>query len=525
MKKIIYSKAAAALIAVFVLSSCKDLLNSPDINKNPNAPADAPIDVLLSGVEVGVATAHEDTDTRIASYWTGVMAGQSRQQAGFQIYNVTAGTFDNSWYLLYHPVANARLVQAKAAPLNNKVALGIAQVLEALQMAKATSLYGDMPYSQAADIVKYPKPVFDKQADIYASLIALLNSAYGNLTAPLGTVSGAGDFFYGGDETKWAKAAKTLQARLYLHLKDYPNAIAAASLGINSSSDDLLVPHGGSQQIDLNLNFDMFENSRPGDCGFDDAYLPKFMVSATDPVTGKPTAFNRNSKTNDQALYNHLFKVGVYTSGLDPNTVDGAFQGDSHHPILSYYENQLILAEAQARLGTGAANLQAAVDALNSVRADLVSGLTPPIVPPPGVQLEVSASIYGNPVATKYIKSGTKGVSGGQMQYDPYVLADFVPSAGLADAGQGSQQKNIIYEILATKYTLNNLQYEAFNDLRRTQVVTPVVKLPIPFNTPTATQYPARFIYSQNEINTNPNVPKTGGGGVADIYQKLPIFQ
>lgn len=491
MKKLIYSKAAAALIAVFVLSSCKDLLNSPDINKNPNAPADAPIDVLLSGVEVGVSVAHEDTDTRIASYWTGVMAGQSRQQAGFQIYNVTAGTFDNSWYLLYHPIGNARIVQAKAAPLNNRIALGIAQVLEALQMAKATSLYGDMPYTQAVDIVKYPKPVFDKQSDIYASLIALLNTAYANLSSGVGGVGGsAADFFYGGSGPKWAAAAKTLQARLYLHLKDYPNAIAAANLGISSPGGDLLIPHGSAQTIDLNLNFDMFENSRPGDCGFDDAYLPVFMKAGG--------TFKRNSKTNDNALYNHYFQVGVYTSGLDPNTVDGAFQGGSFHPILSYYENQLILAEALARQNT---NLQLAVDALNSVRQDLVS----------------NATVYGNEIKASY-------TTGGKLQYDDYFLADF-SAAGAADAGQGTAQKNIIYEVLATKYTLNNLQYEAFNDLRRTQVATPVVKLPIPFNTPTATQYPARYIYSQNEINTNPNVPKTGTGGVADIFQKLPIFQ
>jgi hypothetical protein len=506
MKKIIYSKAAAALVAVLLLSSCKDLLNSPDINKNPNAPADAPVDVLLSGVEVGVAVAHEDTDTRIATYWSGTMAGQSRQQAGYQAYIVSSTTFDNSWYLIYHPIGNARLVQAKSAPFNNKVAVGIAQVLEALQMVKITSLYGDVPYSQALDVDKYPKPVFDKQTDIYAALITLLNSAYANLITGTGGVTSAGDFLYGGDAAKWAKAAKTLQARLYMHVKDYPNAILAAQAGISGTSGDMLVPHGGAQTIDLNLNFDMFENSRPGDCGFDDAYLPKFMQAI---VAGTPT-YKRNAKTSDKALYNHNFKVGVYTSGLDPNTVDGAYQGDSFHPLVTYYENQLILAEALARVGT---NLTGAMDAINTVRADLTKNLgaaTP------------SASLYGNPVASKYI--ATAGVNNGNMQYDPYVLTDFA-AAGIADTQGGSQQKNLIYEALAMKYTLNNLQYESFNDLRRTQIATPVVKLPIPFNIPTATQYPARFIYSQNEINTNPNVPKTGTGGVADIYQKLPIFQ
>ncbi len=494
MKKIIFSKVAIALACIVILSSCKDLLDKPDINVNPNAPADAPVDVILSGVEVGVATAHEDTDARIASYWAGVMSGQSRQQAGFQIYNVAASTFDNSWFLIYHPATNARIIQNKAKPFNNRLVVGIGQVLEAMQILKITSLYGDVPYSQAFDIDKFPKPVFDKQTDIYAGLIATLNSAYGNVTSGVGVLDHAADvdFFYRGNGTQWGRAAKTLLARVYLHLKDYPNAIAAANAGISSTAGDMLVPHGSSQQIDLNLNFDMFENSRPGDCGFDAAYLPVFMK--------KGGTYSRNALTNDQALYNHYFQVGIYTSGLDPNTVDGAFQGNSFHPLITYYENQLILAEALARRNTGS-DLDDAVTALNSVRSDLMA----------------SKALYGNKIDASYI-SATK------FKYLPYATADFAV-AGAADAGQGTAQKNLIFEILAQKYTLNNLQYESFNDLRRTQVATPIVKLPIPFNTPTATQYPARFIISQNEINTNPNVPKTGTGSVADIYQKLPIFQ
>jgi hypothetical protein len=492
MKKTIFNKAAIAMAGVIALTSCNDLFNSPDIQKNPNAPADAPIEVLLSGVGVGVATAHEDTDTRIASYWSGGMAGQSRQQLGYQDYIVSSTTFDNSWFLIYHPAANARLIQQKAAPLNNKVALGTAQVLEALQMAKITSLYGDVPYSQAFDIEKFPKPVFDKQTDIYAALIATLGSAYTNLKTGLGGFDAAGsnDFYYQGNPDKWAAAAKTLQARLYLHLKDYPNAIAAANLGIKAGND-MLVPHGGAQTIDLNLNFDMFENSRPGDCGFDIAYLPVFMKAG-----GTGTNYKRNAKTNDFALYSHYFQVGIYTDGLDPNTVDGAFQGDSYHPILTFNENQLILAEALARTN----QITPAVIALNSVRQNLVA----------------TGAVNGNKIKASY-------ASGGKLQYDDYLDIDFLP-AGVADAGQGTQQKNVIYEILSTKFTLSLLQYEAFNDLRRTQVATPVVKLPIPFNIPTATQYPARFIYSQNEINTNPNVPKNSSGGVADIYQKVPVF-
>jgi len=495
MKKIIYSKAAIALVVVMALTSCKDLLNQPDINVNPNAPNDAPIDVLISGTEVGVAVAHEDTDTRIASYWSGQMAGQSRQQQGYQDYIVSSTTFDNSFFLIYMPAANARLIQQKAAPLNNKLSVGIGQVLEALQMLKLTSLYGDIAYSQAFDKDKFPKPVYDKQLDVYAALIKMMDAAYLNVNSGLGKigVDNTRDFLYNANGAKWGRAAKTLQARMYLHTKDYTNAIAAAGAGINSTAGDMLVPHGGSQQVDLNMNFDMFENSRPGDCGFDAAYLPKFMA--------KGGTYSRNAKTYDSALYFHYFQEGVYTSGLDPNTVDGAFQGNSNHALLSFYENQLILAEALARRATGT-DLADAVTALNSVRTDLAS----------------TATLYGNAIAKDYVTPTS-------LVYDPYVITDFTPAVGIADAGQGTVQKNLIFEVLATKYTLNLLQYEAFNDLRRTQVALPIVKLPIPFNKPTATQYPARLIYSQNEINTNgANVPKGAGGGVPDIFVKVPVF-
>ena len=58
--------------------------------------------------------------------------------------------------------------------------------MEALVIAKATDLYGDIPYSQAFDIVKYPTPVFDKQADVYAALQKVLDDAIQNLSAATG---------------------------------------------------------------------------------------------------------------------------------------------------------------------------------------------------------------------------------------------------------------------------------------------------------------------------------------------------
>jgi len=170
------------------------------------------------------------------------------------------------------------------------------------------------------------------------------------------------------------------------------------------------------------------------------------------------------------------------------------FQANSLSPIITYYENQLILAEALARQTTSAVADPGAIAALNSVRTGLASG-----------------NIFGATYAL------------GTSLYTPYTAADFVvggtcnpltgPNANMA------VQSALLKEIASQKFIILLMQYETFTELRRLAVATPVIKLGVPINI--GTQYPARFIYPQNEINTNPNTPNP----VPNQFAKLPIFQ
>lgn len=486
------------MLVVLVLSSCNDLFEVTDIKNNPNAPFADQISLraLTAGTLVGLGTLHEDTDTRLSYMWGGHLAGLSRQHAGFQNYTVSASTF--SWQDYYNVGKNARLIQQKATAVNNKRSLGMAQVIEALVFTKMTSLYGDIPYSEAMDDVNHPTPKYDDQIAVYTVLITLCNDAYINLTSGVGSIEG--DFIFGGSSGGWAKAAKTLQARLHLHKKEYALAITAAGLGMSSTGDDMLMVHGTSQQIDNNLNFDFFENSRPGDTGFSPpAYGPIFMT--TDLTTGTivtPDVAARNSKTDETPLYNHYFTYGIYgaATDLDPNTIDGMFQGNSPHPILTYYETELIVAESAARLGAAATADAAALAALNAVRSDLASGY---------IHGQDFSAVYGSPTYTALVAADF--LAGGALN----------PATG-PNAGRTAQQA-LLYEISSQKFIILMAQYEVFNELRRLQVATPVVKLPIPINF--GSQYPARFIYPQNEINTNPNTPTP----TPNQFAKTKIFQ
>ncbi|MBD2757783.1 SusD/RagB family nutrient-binding outer membrane lipoprotein [Spirosoma validum] len=475
MKKWFSYTLIIAFLTINGLSSCQRLFVEPNIQSNPNAVTDVDVATLLAGTLLGVSFLHEDTDVRIASIWAGELNGLSRAHQGFAQYIVSSQSF--TWSPLYPVGSQARLIQTKADAVGDKWTKGVGQVLEALVIAKATALYGDVPYSQAFNDVTYPTPVFDKQADVYAALQTTLDNAISNLSASTGLAFSTQDFIYKGDVTKWKAAANTLKARLYLHTGDYAKAIASASQGISSTAGDALIPHGTSLGVDLNQNYDFFRVNRAGDTGFDGAYLPKLLQSRIQSA---------NTKTDETALYNHYIKVGITATGsLDPNTVDGAFTASAPHPILTYYENQLIIAESQARLGV----TDNALAALNTVRAGLATG---------------------------YVNGKSLPASG--RKYDAYTLDDF-GTTGLANPTRlASVQTALLYEIISQRYVLLLMQYEAFNDYRRLAKATPVVQLPIPLYT--GTQKPQRFIYPQGEINTNPNVPNP----LPDQFTKVSVF-
>lgn len=475
MKKLNIYIIFSIISTTIFLSSCKQLFDEKDIQNNPNSVTDVDVRTLLSGTMLGVAFLHEDTDVRIATMWSGQLNGLSRAHLGFGQYIVSSQSF--TWNNLY-PVANqARLIQTKADVLGDKWTKGVGQILEALMIAKATALYGDVPYSQAFNIQSFPTPIFDKQADVYASLQMTLDKAISNLSATTGLGFGTNDFIYQGDVNKWKALANTLKARLYLHTKNYEQAIVSANLGIQNTNGDALIPHGTSQGQNTNQNYDFFRVSRAGDTGFEGSYLRTLLQSRINSA---------NVKTNETALYNHIIKVGITApNSLDPNTTDGAFVADAPHPIITSYENQLIIAESEARLG----NANGALIALNKVRAGLANG-------------------YFN----------GKTFSGTNRKYEAYTINDFGVS-GLANLKNlPTQQEALLYDIISQRYIILLMQYEVFNDYRRLASVSPVVQLPIPLTV--GNKKPQRFIYPQQEINSNSNVPKP----VPDQFTKVSVF-
>ncbi|TYZ08634.1 SusD/RagB family nutrient-binding outer membrane lipoprotein [Hymenobacter lutimineralis] len=432
-------KYIALLSLGLALASCEDFIKDLDID--PNNPSQVAAPNLLQGVILADALYHEGDASRIAAMWTAQFTGEDRQYIPTDAYQVTAGTFDDVWSLAYYnALTQARLMSSAAGSTGNQALQGVAQVLEAHTAGTTTALFGDIPYRQAGNRDEFPNPVFDPQAQVYADLQQLLTTAIENL----GKVGGipATDLVYQGDKAKWTAAAHTLKARYYLHVGDYDNAIASAKLGISSPANDWVVAHADGSGAQ-NVYYQFLELERNGYLGATNSYAANIL----DPSRAGTANNRNNAKTNEAGRFAYYFSPAASGNNYGIRVGEGFSAPDAAYPLVTYSENQLILAEAYARKGQS----DLALTALNNHRATLEA-----------------------------MFDGT---------YAAYEAAD-IPAGGL------------LKEILTERYVTFIGQIEAFNDVRRTDNA---LGLPIKGNG--ATSIPQRFLYPQSEVNTNTNTP------------------
>lgn len=477
MKKILNISALGLLLFA---ASCKKVVE--DVNVNPNSPTDAPSNLLLNGAQVSSIVLYEGEWARLGGMWSQSFTGQDRQYTSLNNYTTTAGDYDAMWSTAYRGVIGpCKLIIEKETATNNKLVIGISQVMEAQAFGTLTALFGDIPFTEAGDAVGHPAPKFDKQVDVYAGVQALLDEAIANLESGVGVSPGGKDIFYGGSGAAWAAAAHTLKARFYLQTKNYTSAASEAALGITDAGDNMMAPHGTAYGSDFNLFYSFCVYDRDSYMWADDAIAPRLL----DPSAAE---YRGNAKTNEEARFQYVYQPGGslgYSAVYELNALcdfdwgvatedNGFFGGNTSFPVVTYQENQLILAEANSRSG----NFAGALSALNDYRSYLNGG--------------------------GYIGSGYAANFG--LQYDAYADADF-ETGGMENHGL-SKDAALLKEIVEERYISLIGQIEQFNDVRRTKNLlglTPV----------SGTTLPQRFFYPQAEINTNTNTPSQSS---ADLF-------
>ena len=447
--------AMYAALPVLAATACTDFLTGGELEDDPNRPTVASVENLFNGVQATTFLIWNGDFTRTATMWMQQMAGTGQQYLGQGRYEIDESTFDGDFEFLYNQggLTDNLKAQALALAANDSLTLGILQVYEAYNMGNAASIWGALPYSQASQPEEFPTPELDPQSEIYAAVQDLLDEAIVN-------IAGAGggplnDLNFAGDRDAWTEVAYTLKARFYMHWTEaqaanvagaaiacggncIQNARAAALNGISTPAHDFKSRHTTSVG-EKNVWYQFIEEARPGYMNAG-KFLVDLLTTRGDPRL--QVYFEPGTGTGGTIIGAHS---GESTSGSMAQINSATrLRADFAQPLVTWAENQLILAETYARGGgTAAVNEAEARRLVNEVRD--AAGYTPDIA-----------------------------------------------SSGAA----------LLEDIITEKYIALFQSFEVWNDYKRTCLP----RIPIR-GFPGDTEIPGRLLYGVQERQTNPNVP------------------
>lgn len=286
IKKINSNSLALVTVALICFSSCQKFFG--DINVDPNASNDASPAAILLTTETRLTYTIGGDFSRFGSVFTQHVDGYDRQFAGYQNYTFVPGDFGTIWTNLYSGVlADIKQLKIKADAGKLDAYGGVARALEAHALMMIADYFGDAPYSNALDAEKTFQPTYDTQAQLYTSIITLLDEARAKLATPVAGANRAvgNDIIYGGSTKKWTKYCNVLAARAYLHLGkadagSYAKALAElAKGGFASSADDARFAFAGGGTGDAPWSQ---YNAQRGDIAVGARYV-KILTDLSDP--------------------------------------------------------------------------------------------------------------------------------------------------------------------------------------------------------------------------------------------------
>jgi starch-binding outer membrane protein, SusD/RagB family len=376
-----HATAGVALSLALLGVGCDSWLSGPGLNENPNNPLDASAIARFVAVQASTFTRLEGQVARFAGIYTQQLIGSNNQQqlqgTQYGVSELDVSGFMSGFYT-GGGLFGLRQVQEMAIEADDAFLEGIAKVWEAYSMGTATSVWGDLPYSEAVT-PGITSPKLDTQRDIYLAVLALLDEGIARIQADAATGNCApadGDLVYCATATaratqkaRWIAAANTLKARFQLHLAEregaarYTAAIAAANLGINEAPTtpfqamhgqapgDFRALHGSTANVDANI-------------------WQQFLAARQDIVAGHELVALLKARNDprltayfDANQLGHIWGMdadgNVVSTGCATGTAGAACRAAAvvntsvrrqptfRQPFITWAENQLILAEAK----------------------------------------------------------------------------------------------------------------------------------------------------------------------------------
>ena len=418
---------------LFIAFSCEEYTEG--INDDPNAFTVASSDLLIGQVQLSYMQHMGSNNARYTSVFTNQFTGGDRQYLTLNTYSPNRGNYNDMWFDTYiSGINNARIILEDENA--GELVKGVAEIIRGTLFADMALLYGDIPYSQASNADEFPEPIYDSQATVIDASLNLIQSGISKVGDASITAGFGGNRLSG---STWKEAANTLAARYSISTGNYSSAISFANQGISSRANDLVTLHGTSQE-NRNLYYQFIIDERQDYLVATDSYLVQLLDGRVARSLNTP---------GDSIRFDHYF-INDGSRTLINTENGGRFSQTSSFPLASYYENQLILAEAKFKTN----DEDGAREHLNNVRAELRN--------------QFSSDANGFP--------------------DSNATGDM-----------------LLKQILEEKFITLVGEIVTFHDLRRTRNF-----LGVPNKTTGsvgASDFPQRFLYPQSEVDTNPNVP------------------
>jgi hypothetical protein len=447
MKKIANRTLAALLLLVMIFASSCEL---EEANINPNDVTKVPANVILPFNQERVARLMAGTTQVMAGIFVQYYKGVENHPLPVQTYRIDEALYTEWNFQDYYngPMVNLSHM-IKIAEENGKMPhyVGIGKTLLALCLGNVTSLWGDVPFSQALKGSEIIAPIYDDQQSIYEDIQLLLDEAIAEFNkVNTGLKPSTDDLLFAGNIVKWKQAAYALKARYYIHLtkrtanltfNPAQEALNAVANAISSSTNDLTYQYGYSPAE---------QNPFYSYCRLD------YIVPNTN-FTNMLLGLGDPRRTY---YYRILYGIGslsnvYYTSPSSP----------VH--LMTFHELKFIEAEARLRLNNTDPLAQTALQA--AVRANII---------------KVSGGLVTDATINTYIANNA--VLSGNFNAD-------------------------LEKIMKQKYIASFSSIESWTDYRRTgfPVLTPT--LGGDHNQNPGGAIPRRLPYCQTERLYNPNIP------------------
>jgi hypothetical protein len=470
-----------AAITFILITSCE----LQELNIDPNRVNDAPVAVILPAAQTNLIWGMNDFAAHSTSSLVQYLTGTLNVQNNVTNYAYLPANFDVTWSNHFYAGAmkDFNTIISKATENGAFHYRGIAKIMMAMAIGQLVDLWGDVPYTEAFDIVTFPRPKYDAGATLYQQIFALLDEGIADLDAVSSFSPTRNDLMFTPPANtelswrtnslpRWKKAANALKARYHNHLSKVnptgsaDDALAAIAAGtFTSNTEEMKVSFGAGTNDTAGPWFSFLL----GTFGLNNinvcATFVNLLKNRVAPDVNDPRlAFYVSQNANGQYVGTALgaTSIGATSSRLGPFVNSNAAPTN----IITYAEVKFIEAEARFRKG----QFTEAATALNEAIKANILRVT-------GSANEAYETLY-------------------------------------ASENETTIQINGLEKIFTEKYIAMFLQTEAWVDWRRSipanaaGTVSGMPSLSPPPNNETLGVFPRRFLYPQNELVANSvNVP------------------